>query len=167
MEQVWPFRLWFISFIQMHLYYSLIGVLIPQMTKKTKKLEKENSSIKGKCDIMNKNILEMAEEVLLIYIKIFIYYLGNWAHIEQSNVSFPSTFRFITISSSFIIVFPPMWIFWWRYANTHNYESIFIRILQRARDQKAIEDAKKKQAKLVNLCKALQVWIDPVWEFCL
>ncbi|PKC66673.1 hypothetical protein RhiirA1_364883 [Rhizophagus irregularis] len=48
-----------------------------QMTKKTKKLEKENSSIKGKCDIMNKNILEMAEEVLLIYIKIFIYYLGN------------------------------------------------------------------------------------------
>ncbi|GET62971.1 alpha-taxilin, putative [Rhizophagus irregularis DAOM 181602=DAOM 197198] len=64
------------------------GVLIPQMTKKTKKLEKENSSIKGKCDIMNKNILEMAEE--------------------------------------------------------------------RARDQKAIEDAKKKQAKLVNLCKALQ-----------
>ncbi|CAG8569741.1 3639_t:CDS:10 [Funneliformis caledonium] len=59
-----------------------------QMTKKTKKLEKENSSIKGKCDTMNKNILEMAEE--------------------------------------------------------------------RARDQKTIEDSKKKQSKLENLCRALQ-----------
>jgi hypothetical protein len=35
--------------------------------------------------------------------------------------------------------------------------TIAIRILQRARDQKAMEDAKKKQAKLVNLCRALQV----------
>lgn len=61
----------------MHLYYSLIGVLIPQMTKKTKKLEKENSSIKGKCDIMNKNILEMAEEVLLIYIDYFHILIGK------------------------------------------------------------------------------------------
>src|SRR4051812_32315676 len=33
------------------------------MTKKTKKLEKENTSIKAKCELMNKNILEMAEEV--------------------------------------------------------------------------------------------------------
>ncbi|CAG8487361.1 2387_t:CDS:10 [Diversispora eburnea] len=59
-----------------------------QMTKKTKKLEKENSSIKGKCDTMNKNILEMAEE--------------------------------------------------------------------RARNQKSVEDANKRQAKLENLCRALQ-----------
>ena len=59
----------------MHLYYSLIGVLIPQMTKKTKKLEKENSSIKVKCDTMNKNILEMAEEVLLLYVD---YLYINW-----------------------------------------------------------------------------------------
>ncbi|CAG8496194.1 17942_t:CDS:10 [Cetraspora pellucida] len=59
-----------------------------QMTKKTKKLEKENSAIKGKCDTMNKNILEMAEE--------------------------------------------------------------------RTRDQKIIDDAMKKQAKLENLCRALQ-----------
>ncbi|CAG8457236.1 1032_t:CDS:10 [Ambispora leptoticha] len=59
-----------------------------QMTKKTKKLEKENASIKNKCDTMNKNIFEMAEE--------------------------------------------------------------------RARDQKTIEEAKKKQTKLENLCRALQ-----------
>ncbi|KAG9293690.1 hypothetical protein G9A89_019027 [Geosiphon pyriformis] len=59
-----------------------------QMTKKTKKLEKENASIKTKCDTMNKNILEMAEE--------------------------------------------------------------------RAKDQKTIEEAKKKQTKLENLCRALQ-----------
>ncbi|CAG8780880.1 20625_t:CDS:2, partial [Racocetra persica] len=63
-----------------------------QMTKKTKKLEKENSAIKGKCDTMNKNILEMAEE--------------------------------------------------------------------RTRDQKIIDDAMKKQAKLENLCRALQVSFD-------
>lgn len=49
--------------IKRYIYVSLIGVCIHQMTKKTKKLEKENSAIKGKCDTMNKNILEMAEEV--------------------------------------------------------------------------------------------------------
>lgn len=32
------------------------------MTKKTKKLEKENALIRSKCDTANKNILEMAEE---------------------------------------------------------------------------------------------------------
>nr|CAG8485339.1 12030_t:CDS:10 [Entrophospora candida]CAG8535807.1 5496_t:CDS:10 [Entrophospora candida] len=33
-----------------------------QMNKKTKKLEKENATVKGKCETMNRNILEMAEE---------------------------------------------------------------------------------------------------------
>ncbi|CAG8660952.1 2877_t:CDS:2, partial [Acaulospora colombiana] len=59
-----------------------------QMTQKTKKLEKENALIKGKCVTMNKNILEMAEE--------------------------------------------------------------------RARDQKFIEDTKRKEVNLENLCRALQ-----------
>jgi len=36
------------------------------MNKKTKKLEKENATIKGKCETMNRNILEMAEEVCVI-----------------------------------------------------------------------------------------------------
>ncbi len=36
-----------------------------QMTKKTKKLEKENATVRAKCDTMNRNLLEMAEEVRL------------------------------------------------------------------------------------------------------
>ncbi|CAJ0749449.1 15789_t:CDS:10, partial [Entrophospora sp. SA101] len=59
-----------------------------QMNKKTKKLEKENATVKGKCETMNRNILEMAEE--------------------------------------------------------------------RTKDQKTIEESKKKQTKLENLCRALQ-----------
>lgn len=36
-----------------------------QMTKKAKKLEKENATVRAKCDTMNRNLLEMAEEVRL------------------------------------------------------------------------------------------------------
>jgi len=35
------------------------------MTKKTKRLEKENSAAKAKCEAINRNVLEMAEEVKL------------------------------------------------------------------------------------------------------
>lgn len=42
-----------------------------QMTKKTKKLEKENTTIKTKCETMNKNILEMAEEVFYYFFLLF------------------------------------------------------------------------------------------------
>lgn len=72
-------------------------------------------------------------------------------------MSFPSTFRFITISSFLLLFFHLCGYFgedMLIHMITNRY---FIRILQRAKDQKAIEDAKKKQAKLVNLCKALQV----------
>lgn len=33
-----------------------------EMTKKTKRLERENTSLRQKCDTMNRNVLEMAEE---------------------------------------------------------------------------------------------------------
>lgn len=36
------------------------------MTKKSKRLEKENQNLKNKSDTMNRNILEMAEEVKIV-----------------------------------------------------------------------------------------------------